>query len=54
MRHRDAGEATYGCNNGLDIAIGLLKDIKEKYPSVRCCSPIALNFPSCPLLCWHA
>lgn len=34
MRHRDAGEATYGCNAGLDIAIGLLKDIKEKHKGV--------------------
>eukprot|EP00164_Ancoracysta_twista_P005062 GFYU01006891.1.p1 GENE.GFYU01006891.1~~GFYU01006891.1.p1 ORF type:complete len:272 (-),score=88.38 GFYU01006891.1:237-1052(-) len=34
MRHAGEGEATYGCNAGLHIAIKLLSDIKKDFPNV--------------------
>lgn len=34
MRFKGAGESSYGCNAGLDIAIKLIMDIKNKYPDV--------------------
>lgn len=32
MRH--ASELAHGANNGLDIAVGLLKPIKDQFPNI--------------------